>query len=70
MATSSGPGAGSWDSPTRPDNSPLTAHRLPGRETWFQSQLATNIEAEAAVFWHLIRRLREPSFQPPFDGLK
>ncbi len=25
MATSSGPGAGSWDSPTRPDNSPLTA---------------------------------------------
>jgi len=28
MATSSGPGAGSWDSPTRPDNSP-TAQRLP-----------------------------------------
>ena len=28
MATSSGPGAGSWDSPTRPDNSPLTPQRL------------------------------------------
>ena len=28
MATSSGPGAGSWDIPTRPDNSPLTAQCL------------------------------------------